>query len=191
MTQRRSEIIQDIGLCLFYVESFAAMQFSTVDLVLWSEILDFSWTLIFDFLMPVYISGSYWKIFKGNVYQNYYDKFRAQTTVSLLIFDSDGWVDCWTTSNVAISIGYNYHPMPVLLQQAPSDEESLTAPLRPSKYLHLQPPDNFDPGEMDSDLIAVELEVAPSMLCVYGSLLRNFLHVKVTLLFFWFPYSIY
>lgn len=37
MTQRRSEIIQDIGLCLclFYVlESFAAMQFSTVDLVL-------------------------------------------------------------------------------------------------------------------------------------------------------------
>ncbi|XP_065930909.1 bridge-like lipid transfer protein family member 1 isoform X3 [Magallana gigas] len=91
---------------------------------------------------------------------------------------SDGWVDCWTTSNVAISIGYNYHPMPVLLQQAPSDEESLTAPLRPSKYLHLQPPDNFDPGEMDSDLIAVELEVAPSMLCVYGSLLRNFLHVK-------------
>lgn len=91
---------------------------------------------------------------------------------------SDGWVDCWTTSNVAISIGYNYHPMPVLLQQAPADEESLIAPLRPSKYLHLQPPDNFDPGEMDSDLIAVELEVAPSMLCVYGSLLRNFLHVK-------------
>lgn len=129
--------------------------------------------------MPVYISGSYWKIFKGNVYQNYYDKFRAQTKVSLLIFDSDGWVDCWTTSNVAISIGYNYHPMPVLLQQAPADEESLTAPLRPSKYLHLQPQDNFDPGEMDSDLIAVELEVAPSMLCVYGSLLRNFLHVKV------------
>lgn len=34
MTQRRSEIIQDIGLCLCYVESFAAMQFSTVDLVL-------------------------------------------------------------------------------------------------------------------------------------------------------------
>lgn len=72
MTQRRSEIIQDIGLCLClcYVESFAAMQFSTVDLVLWSEILDFSWTLIFYFLMPVYISGSYWKIFKGNVYQS-------------------------------------------------------------------------------------------------------------------------
>lgn len=36
MTQRRSEIIQDISLCLClcYVESFAAMQFSTVDLVL-------------------------------------------------------------------------------------------------------------------------------------------------------------
>lgn len=82
------------------------------------------------------------------------------------------------TSNVAISIGYDYHPMPVLLQQALVDEESLTAPLRPSKDLHLQPPDNFDPGEMDSDLITVELEVAPSMLCVYGSLLRNFLHVK-------------
>ncbi|XP_062586140.1 bridge-like lipid transfer protein family member 1 isoform X2 [Saccostrea cucullata] len=70
--------------------------------------------------------------------------------------------------------------MPVLLQQVPQsgDEEALLAPLRPSKYLHPQAPDNFDPGEMESDLIAVELEVAPSMLCVYGSLLRNFLHVK-------------
>ncbi|XP_056013431.1 bridge-like lipid transfer protein family member 1 isoform X4 [Ostrea edulis] len=93
---------------------------------------------------------------------------------------SEGWIDCWTTSNAAISIGYTYHPMPVLLQQAPKsgDEESLTAPLRPSKYLHHQPPENFDMGQMESDLIAVELEVAPSMLCVYGSLLRNFLHVK-------------
>ena len=93
---------------------------------------------------------------------------------------SEGWVDCWTTSNVAISIGYTYHPMPVLLQQTPKDEETLIAPLRPSKYLHPQAPDHFDPGEMESDLIAVELEVAPSMLCVYGSLLRNFLHVKVS-----------
>jgi hypothetical protein len=38
----------------------------------------------------------------------------------------------------------------------------------------LKVPESFDAGVMDSDLISVELEVAPSVLCAYGSLLRNF-----------------
>lgn len=41
-------------------------------------------------------------------------------------------------------------------------------------------PRTFDAGTMGSDHISVELEVAPSVLCLYGSLLRNFLHVKVS-----------
>lgn len=67
-------------------------------------------------MMLVYIFGSYWKIFKGNVYQNYNDKFRVQIKVFFLIFDSDGWVDCWIIFNVVISIGYNYYLMFVFFQ---------------------------------------------------------------------------
>lgn len=40
-------------------------------------------------------------------------------------------------------------------------------------------PEEFDPTLMEPDLISLELEVGPSILCLYGSLLRNFLHVKV------------
>ncbi|KAK3099624.1 hypothetical protein FSP39_007134 [Pinctada imbricata] len=105
--------------------------------------------------------------------------------------ESDGWIDCWCTKNVAISINYTYHPMPPLRQYSetstpdqsrvtsPDQEEKLLHPLRPPRTaLPTGPPEGFDPGLMDHDLIALELEVAPSMLCVYGSLLRNFLHVK-------------
>ena len=39
--------------------------------------------------------------------------------------------------------------------------------------------DRFDPGLMEPDVIQVELEVAPSVLVLYGSLLRNLIHLKV------------
>ena len=39
--------------------------------------------------------------------------------------------------------------------------------------------DKFDPGLMEPDVIQVELEVAPSVLVLYGSLLRNLIHLKV------------
>ena len=100
------------------------------------------------------------------------------------------------TSNVALSITYKYYPMPPMLKSdthhiMPADdtdlimsddpEEALLIPLRPMRPASVTSkiPKDFDAGEMDSDLISVELEVAPSVICVYGSLLRNFLHVKV------------
>lgn len=141
--------------------------------------------------MLVYIFGSYWKIFKGNVYQNYYDKFRVQIKVFFLIFDSDGWVDCWIIFNVVISIGYNYYLVFVFFQQVSADEEFFIVFFRFFKYFYFQFLDNFDLGEMDFDLIVVELEVVFFMFCVYGLLLRNFFYVKVILFFFWFLYSIY
>ena len=109
---------------------------------------------------------------------------------------SAGWIDCWQTSNVALTITYKYHPMPPLMKSdshhimiSPDDslitaqdpEEALLIPLRPMRPVSTSSkiPDDFDAGQMDSDLISVELEVAPSVVCAYGSLLRNFLHVKV------------
>lgn len=100
------------------------------------------------------------------------------------------------TSNVALSITYKYHPMPPLLKtdthhiMQPSVEEFEGLPESPAmeefiplSYMRpesVKVPENFDAGTLDSDLISAELEVAPSVLCAYGSLLRNFLHVKVT-----------
>ncbi|XP_076117611.1 bridge-like lipid transfer protein family member 1 isoform X3 [Mytilus galloprovincialis] len=110
--------------------------------------------------------------------------------------ESEGWIDCWTTTHVAISLGYTYHPMPLLEDKVetgevstkkkksapttPIIEEEINIPMGPfsGKVIRTDPPDGFDPANMEPDLIALELEVAPSMLCIYGSLLRNFLHVK-------------
>ncbi|KAH3829887.1 hypothetical protein DPMN_103118, partial [Dreissena polymorpha] len=109
---------------------------------------------------------------------------------------SAGWLDCWMTTNVSLSITYTYHPMPALLKHdthhifTPASDDFATIPEDAGEFIPLVPilresstsssfgGVKFDAGEMDSDLIAVELEVAPSVLCLYGSLLRNFLHVK-------------
>ena len=96
---------------------------------------------------------------------------------------------------MALTITYKYYPMPALmkpdshhiaiatddiLMTAQDPEEALLIPLRPLRPASTSKiPQDFDAGEMDCDLISVELEVAPSVVCVYGSLLRNFLHVKV------------
>ena len=71
----------------------------------------------------------------------------------------------------------------------PDAEEQLLIPLRLVPLRPLRPkrmkiptgssPLDFDPTQMNPDLISLELEVGPSVLYVYGSLLRNFLHVKV------------
>ena len=41
-------------------------------------------------------------------------------------------------------------------------------------------PEEFDPTQLEADQIMVELEVGPSVLMVYGTLLRCFLHIKVS-----------
>ena len=67
-------------------------------------------------------------------------------------------------------------------QTTPTIEEEILIPLGPMAggVFRSDPPDDFDPANMEPDLIALELEVAPSMLCIYGPLLRNFLHLKVS-----------
>ena len=113
---------------------------------------------------------------------------------------SDGWVDVWTTPIVAISIGYVYHPCPPTGESdpnrqtpqpisTPDAEEMLLIPLRLVPLRPLRPKKcksgsqssapEFDPTSMEPDLISLELEVGPSVVCAYGSILRNFLHLKV------------
>lgn len=115
---------------------------------------------------------------------------------------SNGWVDCWKTPYVFLSVTYTYYPMPVLLSQTPSDgmasfsltgdfmeeESNLLSQLQPgcsrtSQSGHVGSGGDgqklFDPGLLKPDLIQVELEVAPSTLILYGSLLRNLVHLKV------------
>ena len=122
------------------------------------------------------------------IYFDLMDKY-----VSCFLIGSAGWVDCWNTSSVAFSLLYTFHPSPILESTSkspvgldelptPMKEETLLSPLRP-------PPSdtpkkkvtaaNFDATTLEPDIINVELEIAPSVLCLYGSLLRNFIHVKV------------
>ncbi|XP_035828649.1 transmembrane protein KIAA1109 homolog isoform X2 [Aplysia californica] len=121
---------------------------------------------------------------------------------------SNGWVDCWSTPYVFLTITYVYFPMPLLLSQSSVERgahHSISAPVLEEELLYLNPSRSedpgcstdtqqgggtsgcgsndgmeapFDPGNMEPDLIQVELEVAPSVLVLYGSLLRNLLHLK-------------
>lgn len=107
---------------------------------------------------------------------------------------SAGWIDCWMTYNVSLTITFKYHPMPPLLE---IDDHHMIVPMEdiispaenldtPLEFIHLKymkkkygtVPENFDASSLEADLISVELEVAPSVLCLYGSLLRSLLHVK-------------
>lgn len=64
-------------------------------------------------------------------------------------------------------------------------------PLRPKKnrmigidYNGMGQDEDFDPTKMADDQITVEIEIGPSVCYAYGSLVRNFLHLKVFFLVF-------
>ena len=67
----------------------------------------------------------------------------------------------------------------------PEAEEQLLIPLRVDanpERVTLRPvvPD-FDPGELTADTIDIELEIGPSIVCVYGGLIMNLYHAKVAM----------
>ncbi|XP_052121267.1 transmembrane protein KIAA1109 isoform X3 [Frankliniella occidentalis] len=104
---------------------------------------------------------------------------------------STGWVDCWSVPIVALSIHYTYHPAPPLgpPPQAnittPEKEEILLSPMRiphgrKTSQMQWQQDSSqkLDPTTMPADIVLVELEIGPSVMLLYGSLLRNFMHLK-------------
>lgn len=110
---------------------------------------------------------------------------------------SIGWVDCMEAPSVAVNLNYMYHPM-ALLEAEDSNQGEPTStlsseekvlnmphliPLRPLRPRKKQPSgmsiDEFDASQMEADVIFVDVEIAPSVLCAYGSLIGNILHLKV------------
>jgi hypothetical protein len=103
------------------------------------------------------------------------------------------WVDCCTTPIVALEITYTYHPVPLLSDFVPDSEDGNQkaeeaiqlsghlVSLQPQKSRTTEPfaPTNFDPSPMEPDIIALELEVGPSTICVYGCLLAHLYQIKV------------
>ncbi|XP_015586515.1 uncharacterized protein KIAA1109 isoform X3 [Cephus cinctus] len=102
-----------------------------------------------------------------------------------------GWVDCWSVPIVALSINYTYHPCPPLgpVPQAnittPEKEEILLSPMRiprcrksPGLQWTQDGSEKFDPQSLTPDKVSLELEIGPSILILYGSLIKNFIHLK-------------
>lgn len=94
---------------------------------------------------------------------------------------------------MALSISYTYHPVPIIISTetdfditTPEREELLLNPIRPptgngevclpEKRIR---PQYFDPTVLPPDVVSLELEVGPSVLLLYGTLLNNLMHVKV------------
>lgn len=112
-------------------------------------------------------------------------------------FQSAGWVDVWITPLASVVITYTYHPMPTSgndlddFPGTPDGEETILVPvrlvaqrpLRPkcrAKYSHCVTGSNeFDPTLMDPDQIGVVINIGPSTCFAYGSLISNFLNLKV------------
>lgn len=102
----------------------------------------------------------------------------------------------------AVSIGFTYHPMPPLgpSPQAdvttPEKEENLLSPMRipggvtgdsketlnkkKSSPASLGISSDFDPLSLPPDHVHVECEVGPSVLMLYGSLLKIIINLKVS-----------
>jgi len=116
-----------------------------------------------------------------------------------ILTHSAGWVDVWTTPIAAVSITYMYHPVPLLkgaevptgggiFLHCPAPLAPLR-PLRPKKRLTPRTDssgcdgsldtDEFYPPSLEPDQITVEIEIGPSVCFAYGSLVRNFLQLKV------------
>ena len=114
------------------------------------------------------------------------------------MIDSAGWVDVWQTCLATVVITYTYHPIPWSAHDlddfpgTPDGEETILVPtklvaqrpLRPksrSKDLRLMmSPEDFDPTLMEPDLIAVDIIVGQSVCFAFGSLISNFLNLKVS-----------
>lgn len=94
---------------------------------------------------------------------------------------------------VALSITYTYHPQPPLgpPPQAdittPEKEELLLSPMRiprnrkPQGIQWAQTKDGsqkFSPTSLNPDKVTLDLEIGSSVLLVYGSWIRNFIHLK-------------
>ncbi|XP_050552072.1 transmembrane protein KIAA1109 homolog isoform X4 [Spodoptera frugiperda] len=102
---------------------------------------------------------------------------------------SQGWVDCWSVPIVALSVRYNYHPIPPLGPEpqaditTPEKEEILLSPMRIPR-MRKQPQinwaldgNNFDRTTLPPDKVSVELEVGPSILLAYGTIITSFMNL--------------
>lgn len=106
-------------------------------------------------------------------------------------------MDVWTTPLATVVITYVYHPVPWSghdtddFPGTPDGEETILVPMRLVPQRPLRPksrtkdslgavgPNEFDPTTMDPDHIGVDINVGPSVCYVYGSLVSNFLNLKV------------
>ncbi|OWR42726.1 hypothetical protein KGM_210934 [Danaus plexippus plexippus] len=102
---------------------------------------------------------------------------------------TQGWVDCWSVPIVALSVRYNYHPIPPLGPEpqaditTPEKEEILLSPMRIPR-MRKQPQinwpidgSNFDRTSLAPDKVSVELEVGPSILLAYGTIITSFMNL--------------
>ncbi|KAI5636032.1 hypothetical protein NE865_11233 [Phthorimaea operculella] len=102
---------------------------------------------------------------------------------------SQGWVDCWSVPIIALSVRYTYHPIPPLGPEpqaditTPEKEEILLSPMRIPR-MRKQPQMNwandgtkFDRTNLPPDKVSVELEVGPSILLAYGTIITSFMNL--------------
>lgn len=104
------------------------------------------------------------------------------------------WYECMSAPIVALSITYDFWPMPVIkCNELPKDseittpelEEMLLSPLRPEsrgsllkRQIAQADSTDFDPTSLAPDVMTVELEIGPMNLAIFGSLFIFLWNIK-------------
>lgn len=103
------------------------------------------------------------------------------------------WYECMSAPIVALSITYDYWPMPPITTNeikdsevtTPELEEILLSPLRPSsrgsqgfKRQTASESFDFDPTSLAPDVMTVELEIGPMNLAIFGALFMFLWNIK-------------
>lgn len=108
------------------------------------------------------------------------DVFSSNNKWRNIVKGSNGWIDCWSAPIVALSISFLYWPIPyreeVRIKRIIHIYLLNIFQVQEGKKLKRQ--DNFDPMSLDPDIITVELEVGPSVICLFGSLFEILWNLK-------------
>lgn len=121
-------------------------------------------------------------------YSENFGQFRKWKNV---VTSENHWYECMSAPIVALSITYDFWPMPVLFHEmkdseitTPELEEILLLPLRPemkaTPLRQATPSDatNFDPTTLAPDVMTIELEIGPMNLALFGVLFRFLWNIK-------------
>ncbi|KAH9506664.1 hypothetical protein DERF_011385 [Dermatophagoides farinae] len=103
-----------------------------------------------------------------------------------IVSHGNHWYDCMNAPIVALSINYDFWPMPVLgdhskqmvIEISNPVDETISIPVRKENIKFKDEIQDFDVTILPSDVMTIELEIGPSNIALFGVLFRFLWNIK-------------